>query len=520
MVAARSSAGLLRNGSMTDRFGQESTDEPVIGATYEPGALRPGEAAFDSYDDDYPETPQQWSDEYDYYDDEVPARQPMFYVFIALAAVLGGLFIFLVYSLFRNDEKEIPAGSSTQAAGFQVRINVPIANERIESGRDTDVVVEATSTDAIVKFELFRDKTTVAQAAAGQPDANRVYRSTLKLRLDRKGEYKIFVRVTSQSGATQDSAVVNVIAVEPIGEKPTSIRGRVVAVVNLRSGPGEQFEAVGQLQANTEVKIIGKTRDNQWLLVEIDGGRWVKSAAIDPLDSLALVPVKEPTPTVAPPTNTPLPRPSPSPSPSASPSATVAANAPDLAPQNASLIDGGARLRITIANLSVNSFEGPVVVSAGGVGSGTLTQVFNLRIPANNSVTVDFEINPPVTTQKSAQIRVDPDNAIRETNEDNNGATFILAAPIEQPVIVITSVDVSGTSVIVSIRNTGGPLAASDVTVKVTINQSGAEQTKNIALSKDNPPVTFTIPKPNAGSGKVEVLIKGQVVASAQLTIP
>ena len=265
------------------------------------------------------------------------------------------------------------------------------------------------------------------------------------------------------------------------------------------------------------MKILGKTRDSQWLLVENDNGRWVKAAAIEPLDSLALVPVKEPTPTVAPPTNTPLPQPSPSPSPK--PSATVSANAPDFAPTNASLIDGGTRLRVTIANLSTNSYDGPLVVSVGGVGAGTLTQSFGVRIPANSATTVDFDLTPAVTTQKSAQVKVDPENAIKETNEDNNSATFVLSAPVEQPDIVITSVDVSGTSVIVSIKNSGGPLAASDVTVKVTIGQSGAEQTKNVALTKDNPPVTFTIPKPGSGTGKVEVLIKGVVVASAPLIV-
>lgn len=502
---------------MTDRFGQGSTDEPVIGATYPQIGVDE-----DEYDDgaddgqwaaDYEET-----DEYDYYEDEAPARQPMFYVFIGLAIILGGLFVFLIFSLFRNDDKEIAADPTAAPAGFQARINSPAANERIETGKDTEVVVEATSTEPILKFELLRDKTVVDQISAGVPNANHVYTGKLRLRFDKKGEYKLLVRVTSQSGATHESASVTVIVIEPIGEKPTSIRGKVVALVNLRSGPGEQFETVGQLQPNTEVKILGKTRDSQWLLVENDNGRWVKAAAIEPLDSLALVPVKEPTPTVAPPTNTPLPQPSPSPSPK--PSATVSANAPDFAPTNASLIDGGTRLRVTIANLSTNSYDGPLVVSVGGVGAGTLTQSFGVRIPANSATTVDFDLTPAVTTQKSAQVKVDPENAIKETNEDNNSATFVLSAPVEQPDIVITSVDVSGTSVIVSIKNSGGPLAASDVTVKVTIGQSGAEQTKNVALTKDNPPVTFTIPKPGSGTGKVEVLIKGVVVASAPLTIP
>ncbi len=507
---------------MSDRYGSNPDDEPVIGATYAPVLDDEAEAgAYDEYDDDEweDEYEDEYSDDYDYYDDGTPARQPMFYVFIGLAVLLGGLFVYLLFALFNNEEPEIPA-SPTAEAGFQVIVDQPHPNDRMETGRDHDVLVRATSSEAITKFELFRERTAIDQVAAQAPSADQVYSARLKVNFSQKGDYKLFVRVTSQSGATRDSATFTVVAIEPVGEKPTAIRGQVVALSTLRTGPGEQYQAVGQLQPNTEVRIIGKNRDATWLLVEIEEGRWVKRDAIQELDSLALVQVREPTPTVVPATNTPLPQPSPSPTPSVSPSATANPNAPDFAPTNATLIDGGSKLRVTVANLSTNSFEGSLVVSVGGVATNTLTQAFGVRITANSATTIDFELNPPLTQQRAAQVRVDPDNAIRETNEDNNSATFGLTPPVEQPSIVITSVDVSGTSVIVSIRNSGGPLAAADVTVKVTIDQASAEQTKNIALSKDNPPVTFNVPKPGPGTGKVEVLIKGVAVASAPLTIP
>ena len=87
-------------------------------------------------------------------------------------------------------------------------------------------------------------------------------------------------------------------------------------------------------------------------------------------------------------------------------------NLPDLVPNSAQLFDGGRGLRVTIANISTNVYDGPIEVSVTGLTTGTLTQVYARRVPAGGSVVVDFELDPAVTTQKTAAIRVDPNNAI------------------------------------------------------------------------------------------------------------
>jgi len=100
---------------MSDRHGDYPEDEPVIGATYPPpppppagegyiggsdsapydvlGAVADDWDGEEGYDDEYDE----YDDEYDadsyydgYEDDVAPARQPLFYVFVALAALVGG----------------------------------------------------------------------------------------------------------------------------------------------------------------------------------------------------------------------------------------------------------------------------------------------------------------------------------------------------------------------------------------------------------------------------------------------
>jgi len=120
------SGQILALPAMSERYDDEySEDEPVIGATYAPPVPPPlaqpvyigatytdGHAGTngyaETYDDDeyFDEEPE---DDYDYYEEDdydegAPARQPMFYVFIALAALVGGIVVFLLFSLVHNSD--------------------------------------------------------------------------------------------------------------------------------------------------------------------------------------------------------------------------------------------------------------------------------------------------------------------------------------------------------------------------------------------------------------------------------
>ena len=239
----------------------------------------------------------------------------MFYVFIGLAALVGGIVIFLLFSLVSSR-----GGESTSTPGsvkFNVAIQSPVKDKRIEIGKPEEVIVEASSTEPIVRFELFIEGNLADTVEVRDASADNKYRANLKASFERKGEYNLYVKVTSSSGATKQTDKLRVIAIEPVGDRPATINGKVVATVNLRTGPGENFEQVGTLTEGKIVKIIGRTTNNEWLLVDMDGGRWVKASAIDPQDSLALVPIRQVTPTPQPATNTPQPNPSASPSPTA-----------------------------------------------------------------------------------------------------------------------------------------------------------------------------------------------------------
>ncbi|MEP6871606.1 MAG: CARDB domain-containing protein [Anaerolineaceae bacterium] len=514
---------------MSDRYSPYPPDEPVIGATYPPAPPLPphseelgyGDGGFEYADD----ADGEWDDvdSADGYDDgygepyyrDTPARQPMFYVFIGLAALVGGIVIFLLFSLFGSGDGAGTPGS----VKFNVAIQSPVKDKRIEIGKPEDVIVEASSTEAIIRFDLFIEDKLTDTLEVRETSPDNKYRANLKASFERKGEYNLYVKVTSSSGATKQSDKLRVIAIEPVGDRPATINGKVVATVNLRTGPGDNFEQVGTLTEGKIVKIIGRTANNEWLLVDIDGGRWVNASAIDPQDSLALVPIRQVTPTPTPPaaTNTPQPNPSASPSPSVTPTQT--ATAPDFAPTGAVLIDGGTTLRVTVANRSANNYNGAVVVAVSGVGPGTLTLAFSMALPAGGSAVADFELKPPITTAKTAVVNVDPGNAIKETNEDNNSATFTLVPAVEQPEIAILSPSVSGSAIGVTIVNNGASLATTNITVRVRLGGAETSQTQSLALAKGQTAV-FSVTRPQGnGTATIEVLIGGQVVASTTIQL-
>ncbi len=532
---------------MSDRYDEEyPEDEPVIGGSYAPAApplppppppayigaggaygREPGIGYADDQYDGYAEDDEYYEDdEYadydddDYYDDGgTPARQPMFYVFIAMAALVGGIVVFLLFSLVNN------GGSGGTGGGggtkFEVKIDSPQKDKRIEVGKPEDVSILATATDPISRFELYvGDKLTDSVDVTETPADNK-YTAILHLTLQAKGNYDIFVRVTSSNGATKDSSKVRVIGIEPVGERPQTIKGKVQTDTTLRTGPGDNFAEAGTLKGGQEVTILGKDKSVNWLLIDsAQGQRWAKRTAIEPSDSLDLVPIRDVTPTPAPTqpaTNTAVPSPSASPSASVSPSPNP--NSPDFVPTNAVLIDGGTTLRVTVQNVSNTAYNGPLVVGVGGdIAANSV--VVDAKLAANGgSATVDFEVNPPITTTgKKAQVTVDPNNAVKELREDNNGATFVLLPPEEAPDIQIQAPQVAAGAITVTIQNVGGPLAATNVTVRVKVGNAEAAQSQNIALAKSQT-ATFTINKPGTGAATAEVVINGQVVASASFTI-
>jgi hypothetical protein len=70
-------------------------------------------------------------------------------------------------------------------------------------------------------------------------------------------------------------------AAEASPDNTAEIKAEVLSNVNLRSGPGTNYAVVGSVPANSEVTVIGRTEDGQWLRVKSDAAEqvWVTADA-------------------------------------------------------------------------------------------------------------------------------------------------------------------------------------------------------------------------------------------------
>lgn len=81
------------------------------------------------------------------------------------------------------------------------------------------------------------------------------------------------------------------------------------AVQNVRSGPGLQFEVIGQLQRDTQARVLGATPDYSWLVIDFRGQwGWLASYLVATFGNRNLLPIIQPPATPTPgPTSTPAP---------------------------------------------------------------------------------------------------------------------------------------------------------------------------------------------------------------------
>jgi hypothetical protein len=188
-------------------------------------------------------------------------------------------------------------------------------------------------------------------------------------------------------------------------------------------------------------------------------------------------------------------------------------------PVNAVLLDGGGVLRVTVQNVSTNAYDGALVVGVSGDVNAPEVAIGANLAGNGGTATIDFEVSPPITSSgKKAVVSVDPKNAVREAREDNNSATFVLLPPEEEPDIQILTPTVQPGSIAVTIRNDGGPMPATGVTVRIKVGNAAAEASQTIALAKGQT-ANYSISKPGTGAATIEVVINGQVVASAGFNI-
>ena len=456
-----------------------------------------------------------------------PGRTAAIYLFTIVALAVGGVLIFLLFQVLSDNGDDPPPLTPTpEPVVAEARIESPTPGERVIVGEDVTVIVRVVSAEEIVRFELVESGIVRDQEFSGRVTGENTYGAVLTNRFEAAGAYDLVVRAYTATGGQIVSDAVRVEAIPPTPETPVAvITADVVALTSLRMGPGEAYNQAGTLEPGQIVTVIGKTLNQQWLQVETGGGLWVRFSAVDisPGD-LARVPAVEPPPA---PRDTPTPPPddqqaetaTPTPTPTGDPSPPP--NAPDFLPSNAEPIEGGTILRVTLTNASTNPYSGPIVVRLEGVPASPAEQVLTVTMEPNGTAAVNFSLSPPITEQTTVTVTLDPDEAIAETNEDNNVTEFIIVPPPEGPILSLRAT-VTGGMLSVVIQNDGEALSTNDARLVVSVPGETTTRTISPLAVPGNESATIDgIAAPRTGESiRVTLFIDGINVATASVPNP
>jgi hypothetical protein len=213
-------------------------------------------------------------------------------------------------------------------------------------------------------------------------------------------------------------------------ESSDHLTGKAKSTVNVRSDPGNAFQALGVLRNGTEVEIVAKSEDGKWFQIVYPSGSnlrgWVLAESLDVNGDMSglgvATPENIPVPVV--PTSPAVTQAPTTPTPSGltpTPSPTPLAPLPDLV-ISGTVISGG-KLVITVTNqglgpltsatvaVSVFDLAGTALLGSGSAGPLTLTPGASIDVKTNYAI-------PASPTQ--LLIIVDPQGTIAETDDTNN----------------------------------------------------------------------------------------------------
>lgn len=210
-----------------------------------------------------------------------------------------------------------------------VVISSPVSGSEFDVGQEVIIQATATDGDGVVSLELWEGGRKVNEAlspiAAGQSPFTAVMPWTPGV----EGDYTLEVRATNVQGLQSvqtvitlhikgDNLVTPPTATSEVIVTPTEYSGIPFGIVktdlNVRTGPGTQYEVQGRLPSETKVDIVGQNETGTWWYIvyplNSSGRGWVASEYA-PSENASGVPiVNPPTPT---PTETTLPTDTPNP---------------------------------------------------------------------------------------------------------------------------------------------------------------------------------------------------------------
>lgn len=270
----------------------------------------------------------------------VPPKRTSGLSALAIGGLLAAVIIILIgaaitaYFIARTPGPET-AGAPT------VVITAPLPGSEFKV--NSPVTVQATASDpaGVVRMELWvsgvKTAESVSPLAQGQPTLT----ASFKWTPDVPGTYTLEIKAFNEPGNTGNPGLVtiNVVAGEPPTPTPTDTptpqppTATVPATpslvaqtdLNVRAGPGTNYNVIGLLPVGAPADVVGRSEDGQWWQIRFDlaenGLGWVSAdpafattANVDNVQVAPAPPTATPTPTNTPaPTDTPVPTDTPTP---------------------------------------------------------------------------------------------------------------------------------------------------------------------------------------------------------------
>jgi hypothetical protein len=192
----------------------------------------------------------------------------------------------------------------------------PVSGSQVKTGETVAIQSSATDVKGVTRVELWVDGSLVHSEV--NPQQQLAFSITQEWTAAVLGSHSVTVKAYNAAGRVSDPATVTVNVVEEVTAIPTipadvtlppgapwaAITARVL---NVRKGPGTNYLAIGQLQQNDVVEIVGKNADSSWLQIVYPTGTigrgWISASYAQVRGSPASIPAVE---TPPPPTPTPV----------------------------------------------------------------------------------------------------------------------------------------------------------------------------------------------------------------------
>lgn len=256
-----------------------------------------------------------------------------------------------------------------------------------------------------------------AQFARGETSNN-----VAVVQLNEFGAPKLLARYEGSQQIPLDQAAARPTPTPAATPTPQGVVATITrAVQNVRSGPGLNYDVIGQLSQGEQVQVIGANLDFSWLVIQFRGQQgWISRAILDTFGSLNSLPIVNPPPTPTPP-----------PSPTVPPLPDIVLDSAFVTPSPI-IPNVPFTVSVTVRNAG-GANAGQFAIAANFPPNNVFASAIVPGLPAGQIATVNLTGTLANTGFYTVTIVADLNNEVQELDENNNLLNFNYS--INKPVL-------------------------------------------------------------------------------------